>query len=83
MVADVRLVEGPAMIKSENGMLRAYVQLEVRDRDMLGFVEEARADCGPKGQAAAGHEPRLERRVREPRCAPARRCSSYSPSCSW
>ena len=41
MVADVRLVDGPAMIKSENGMLRAYVQLGVRDRDMLGFVEEA------------------------------------------
>ena len=42
MVADVRIVEGPAMIKSENGMLRSYVQLDVRDRDTLGFVEEAR-----------------------------------------
>jgi len=42
MLADVRVVEGPAMIKSENGMLRSYVQLSVRDRDMVGFVEEAR-----------------------------------------
>jgi copper/silver efflux system protein len=42
MVADVRIVEGPAMIKSENGMLRSYVQLNVRDRDIVGFVEEAR-----------------------------------------
>lgn len=29
------------MIKSENGLLRAYVQLNVRDRDLVGFVEEA------------------------------------------
>lgn len=41
MVADVKIVEGPAMIKSENGMLRSYVQLNVRDRDILGFVDEA------------------------------------------
>ncbi len=41
-VADVRVVEGPSMIKSENGMLRNYVQLNVRDRDIVGFVEEAR-----------------------------------------
>ncbi len=41
-VADVRVVEGPAMIKSENGMLRNYVQLNVRDRDIVGFVEEAK-----------------------------------------
>jgi Cu(I)/Ag(I) efflux system membrane protein CusA/SilA len=41
-VADVRVVEGPAMIKSENGRLRAYVQLAVRDRDEIGFVDEAK-----------------------------------------
>jgi Cu(I)/Ag(I) efflux system membrane protein CusA/SilA len=41
-VADVRIVQGPSMIKSEGGMLRAYVQLNVRDRDVVGFVEEAR-----------------------------------------
>lgn len=41
-VADVRVVEGPSMIKSENGLLRAYVQAGVRDRDLVGFVEEAR-----------------------------------------
>ncbi len=41
-LAEVRVVEGPAMIKSENGRLRNYVTLNVRgDRDMLGFVEEA------------------------------------------
>lgn len=41
-VADVKITEGPAMIKSENGMLRSYVQLNVRDRDIVGFVEDAR-----------------------------------------
>lgn len=41
-VADVRVIEGPVMIKSENGLLRSYVQLNVRDRDLVGFVEEAR-----------------------------------------
>ncbi|HEV3258024.1 MAG TPA: efflux RND transporter permease subunit, partial [Gemmataceae bacterium] len=40
-VADVRVVEGPAMIKSENGQLLNYVTLNVRGRDMVGFVEEA------------------------------------------
>jgi len=41
-LADVRIVEGPAMIKSENGRLRNYVMLNVRgDRDIVGFVEEA------------------------------------------
>jgi Cu(I)/Ag(I) efflux system membrane protein CusA/SilA len=41
-VADVKVVEGPSMIKSENGRLRAYVQLTVRNRDEIGFVEEAK-----------------------------------------
>ncbi|MBP7747439.1 MAG: efflux RND transporter permease subunit [Phycisphaerae bacterium] len=40
-VADIQVVEGPSVIKSENGMLRSYVQLNVRDRDIVGFVEEA------------------------------------------
>jgi Cu(I)/Ag(I) efflux system membrane protein CusA/SilA len=41
-VADIRIVEGPAMIKSENGRLLNYVTLNVRGRDIVGFVEEAR-----------------------------------------
>jgi Cu(I)/Ag(I) efflux system membrane protein CusA/SilA len=40
-IADVQLVEGPSMIKSENGLLRSYVQLNVRGRDIVGFVQEA------------------------------------------
>ncbi|MFO0789710.1 MAG: efflux RND transporter permease subunit [Pirellulales bacterium] len=40
-VADVRIVEGPAMIRSENGRLMNYVTLNVRGRDIVGFVDEA------------------------------------------
>lgn len=41
-VADVRIVEGPAVIKSENGRLLNYVTLNVRGRDAVGFVDEAK-----------------------------------------
>ncbi len=41
-VADVRIVQGPETIKSENGLLRNYVRLNVRGRDGREFVEEAR-----------------------------------------
>ncbi|MGI8908093.1 MAG: efflux RND transporter permease subunit [Candidatus Sumerlaeaceae bacterium] len=52
-VADIRVVEGPVMIKSENGLLRSYVQLNVRDRDMVGFVEEAQRTVAEKVQLPA------------------------------
>ncbi|HET6575975.1 MAG TPA: efflux RND transporter permease subunit, partial [Fimbriiglobus sp.] len=42
LVADVRIVEGPAVVKSENGRLLNYVTLNVRGRDAVGFVEEAK-----------------------------------------
>ena len=41
-VADVRVVEGRPTIKSENGLLRNYVRLNVRGRDAVDFVDEAR-----------------------------------------
>jgi Cu(I)/Ag(I) efflux system membrane protein CusA/SilA len=53
-VADVRVVEGPSMIKSENGLLRAYVQLRVRDRDEVGFIEEARRVVAEKVHLPTG-----------------------------
>jgi len=42
-VASVKIVEGPAVIKSENGLLRNYVKLNVRGRGVLDFVEAARS----------------------------------------
>ena len=41
-VAEVRVTEGPATIKSENGWLRNYVRLNVRDRNPFDVVDEAR-----------------------------------------
>jgi Cu(I)/Ag(I) efflux system membrane protein CusA/SilA len=40
--ADIRITEGPAMIKSENGQMMNAVTLNVRGRDMVGFIDEAR-----------------------------------------
>jgi Cu(I)/Ag(I) efflux system membrane protein CusA/SilA len=41
-VADVRIAEGPASVKAENGLLRNYVRLNVRGRDASAFVADAR-----------------------------------------
>lgn len=53
-LADIRIVQGPSMIKSENGLLRAYVQLNVRDRDIVGFVEEAQRAVADKVKLPPG-----------------------------
>jgi Cu(I)/Ag(I) efflux system membrane protein CusA/SilA len=53
-VADISVVEGPSVIKSENGMLRSYVQLNVRDRDIVGFVEEAQRAVAEKVKMPPG-----------------------------
>jgi Cu(I)/Ag(I) efflux system membrane protein CusA/SilA len=53
-LADIRVVEGPSMIKSENGLLRSYIQLRVRERDEVGFVEEARRVVADKVKLPAG-----------------------------
>ncbi|MFZ0863175.1 MAG: CusA/CzcA family heavy metal efflux RND transporter [Candidatus Sulfotelmatobacter sp.] len=40
-VADIRLVMGPTMISSENGLLRGTVLMNVQGRDVGGFVADA------------------------------------------
>ena len=40
-VADLGVVMGPSMISSENGLLRGSVLMNVRGRDVGGFVDEA------------------------------------------
>ncbi|MFA5038075.1 MAG: efflux RND transporter permease subunit [Candidatus Omnitrophota bacterium] len=54
-VADIYFVTGPAMINSENGLLRAYVLMNVRGRDMVGFVEEASRVVNNKLKLPAGY----------------------------
>lgn len=41
-VATIHRVDGPVKIDRENGSRMAVVRTNVRDRDMVGFVEEAR-----------------------------------------
>lgn len=53
-IAEVKIVSGPSMIKSEGGLLRSYVQLNVRDRDIVGFVDEARRAVDEKVKLPEG-----------------------------
>jgi len=41
-IVDIKITSGPPMIGSENALLRSIVFLNVRGRDMGGFVEEAK-----------------------------------------
>jgi copper/silver efflux system protein len=41
-LAKIKIVTGPAQIQSENGMLRSLVLLNVKNRDLIGFVHEAK-----------------------------------------
>jgi copper/silver efflux system protein len=56
LVADVKIAPGPSMIKSENGRLRSYVQLNVRGRDIVGFVEEAQRAVESQVQLPPGSD---------------------------
>lgn len=42
-VASVKLEQGPSTIRTEDAQLAAYVFVDVRDRDLGGYVAEARA----------------------------------------
>jgi Cu(I)/Ag(I) efflux system membrane protein CusA/SilA len=41
-VAELRLAEGPSMIRNENGLLAGYVFVDIAGRDVGGYVEEAK-----------------------------------------
>jgi copper/silver efflux system protein len=41
-VADVTLVDGPSMIRDENGMLAGYVYVDIAGRDVGGYVADAK-----------------------------------------
>ena len=45
-IADLKRVVGPNEIQSENGRLRVFVQANVGDRDLGGFVEEIKERVG-------------------------------------
>lgn len=41
-LADIQIVKGPPMIKSEAGLLASYVYIDFSGRDVGGFVDEAK-----------------------------------------
>jgi Cu(I)/Ag(I) efflux system membrane protein CusA/SilA len=55
LLASIRPTTGPAMINSENGLLVVAVLLNVRERDVGGFVEEAKRVIAAKVQLPAGY----------------------------
>ncbi len=42
-LADIRVVRGPTVIKSEEGLITSYVYIDMGGRDIGGYVEEAKA----------------------------------------
>jgi copper/silver efflux system protein len=54
-LAAIRTTQGASMIASENGLLRATVLLNVRGRDVIGFVEEAKQILTQRVQLPPGY----------------------------
>src|SRR5664279_3330795 len=55
MLTDIRMVMGPAMISSENGLLRGTVLMNVLGRDVGGFVDEAKRTVARRVKLPAGY----------------------------
>jgi Cu(I)/Ag(I) efflux system membrane protein CusA/SilA len=54
-VAAIRVVMGPSMISSENGLLRGSVLLNVRGRDVGSFVEQAQRAVAREVRLPSGY----------------------------
>lgn len=54
-VAKIERAKGPTTIRTEDGQLVTYVYVDVRDRDIGGYVEEARRAVTAQVQFPAGY----------------------------
>jgi Cu(I)/Ag(I) efflux system membrane protein CusA/SilA len=54
-LADIKLVNGPAMIRDENGMLAGYVFVDIAGRDIGGYVEDAKKVVAEKLKLPTGY----------------------------
>jgi Cu(I)/Ag(I) efflux system membrane protein CusA/SilA len=54
-LADIRLLEGPSMIRDENGQLAGYVYIDMTGRDVGGYVDEAKRRVHEKLDLPAGY----------------------------
>ncbi len=54
-LATVRMVEGPAMIRNENGLRAGYVYIDIENRDVGGYVTDAKKLVQEKVQLPKGY----------------------------
>lgn len=54
-LADLRMVNGPAMIRNENGLLAGYVYVDMAGRDIGGYVDEAKQKVAQELKLPTGY----------------------------
>jgi Cu(I)/Ag(I) efflux system membrane protein CusA/SilA len=54
-LADIQLVQGPSMIRNENGFMAGYVYVDITGRDVGGYVEEAKQVVRDRLRLPAGY----------------------------
>lgn len=54
-VADIQVIDGPSMIRSENGRVSGWVYINSSDTDMAGYVERAEAALRQSLKLPAGY----------------------------
>jgi Cu(I)/Ag(I) efflux system membrane protein CusA/SilA len=54
-LADVRIVSGPGMLRDEDGLLTGYVYVDVANRDVGSYVEEAKKVIAARVKMPAGY----------------------------
>ncbi|HEY0269208.1 MAG TPA: CusA/CzcA family heavy metal efflux RND transporter, partial [Methyloradius sp.] len=54
-VAEIKITDGPSMIKSENARPNVWVYVDIHDRDLGGFVKDAKARIDQNLQLPAGY----------------------------
>jgi Cu(I)/Ag(I) efflux system membrane protein CusA/SilA len=54
-VANVRITKGAPAIRTENALLSAYIYVDIRDRDIGGYVDEARRAVADKVKFPPGY----------------------------
>ena len=54
-VADIRIEDGPAMIKSENARINGWTFVDIQGRDLGSYVDEAQAVVRDKVKLPAGY----------------------------
>ncbi len=54
-VASIKLARGPTTIRTENGQLAVYIFVDIRDRDLGGYVADAQKAVAAKVQFPPGY----------------------------